>query len=82
MKKKNNTVPVNTMSDLIDLVNHNSEVFDRRIKKLIKSSRKLKVLCVIAVGYAIYVAVESRKQEESIYQLSVKVKKLECGEGE
>lgn len=79
---KKNTVPISSMGDLIDLINHNNEVLDRRTKKLIKNSRGLKVLCVIAVGYAIYAAIESRKQEESIYQLSVKVKKLECGEGE
>lgn len=82
MVKNKSTVPIKSMGDLVALVNHNTDVFDRRTKKLIKKSRNLKVLCVIAIGYAIYATVESRKQEESIYQLSIKVKKLEHGEGE
>lgn len=80
--KKKNTVPIESMSDLVNLFNHNSEVLERRTKKLIRSGCKLKVLCAIAIGYSIYAAIESRKQEEAIYQLSVRVKKLECGEGE
>ena len=82
MARKKNIVPVNSMRDLVDLVNHNSEVLDRRTRKLGKKSRNLKVLCVIAIGYAIYAAVENRKQEERVYQLSVRVQKLEQGEGE
>ena len=45
-------------------------------------SRNVKILCFIAVGYAIYTAIECRKQEEQLYQLSIKVKKLEHNEGE
>ncbi len=81
-KKKNVPKPIRSMGDLVDLVNHNCEVFDRRTKKLAKSTRNLKVLCVVTIGYAVYTAVKSRNQEEQIYQLSVKVKKLERGEGE
>lgn len=82
MTKKKNIVPISSMEDLIDLINHNSEVFDRRTRKLAKSSRNLKILCGFAVGYAIYAVIESRKHEEQLYQLSVRVNKLECGEGE
>lgn len=82
MARKKNIVPINSMEDLVVLINHNSEVLDRRTRKLGKSSRKLKVLCVIAIGYAIYAAVENLKQEEKVYQLSVRVQKLEQGEGE
>lgn len=70
------------MQDLVDLVNHNSQVLDRRTKKLVKSARNMKILCFIAVGYAIYTAIECRKQEEQVYQLSVRVNKLEQSEGE
>lgn len=82
MAKKRKAVPISTLSDLIDLVNHNCDLFDRRTKKLTKSARNLKILCVFAVGYAIHTAVECRKQEEQVYQLSVRVKKLEQSEGE
>ena len=80
MAKKKNIVPINSMRDLVDLVNHNSQVLDRRTKKLVKSARNMKILCFIAVGYAIYTAI--RKQEEQVYQLSVRVNKLEQSEGE
>ena len=82
MAKKKNIVPINSMQDLVDLVNHNSQVLDRRTKKLVKSARNMKILCFIAVGYAIYAAIECRKQEEQVYQLSVRVNKLEQSEGE
>ena len=82
MAKKKNIVPINSMQDLVDLVNHNSQVLDRRTKKLVRSARNVKILCFVAVGYAIYTAIECRKQEEQVYQLSVRVNKLEQSEGE
>lgn len=82
MAKRKNVVPITSMRGLVDLVNHNSEVLDRRTRKLAKNNRNLKVLCVLTIGYAIYAAIENRKQEEQIYQLSVRVKKLEQSEGE
>ncbi len=82
MAKKKNIVPINSMGDLVDLINHNSNVLDRRTKKLAKGNRNLKVLCIMAIGYAIYTGIQCRKQEEQIYQLSVKMNKLEQSEGE
>lgn len=82
MSKKRTTMQIHSIGDLVELVNHNNDIFDRAIKKLTKSNRSLKVLCVAAIGCAIYTAVENRKQEETIYQLSIRVKKLENGEGE
>lgn len=82
MAKKRKSVPIASMGDLIDLVNHNCELFDRRTKKLAKGNRNLKVLCLMAIGYAIYTGIQCRKQEEQIYQLSVKMNKLEQSEGE
>ena len=82
MAKKKNIVPINSMGDLVDLINHNSNVLDRRTRKLAKGNRNLKVLCLMASGYAIYTGIQFRKQEEQIYQLSVKMNKLEQSEGE
>lgn len=82
MAKKKNIVPINSMGDLVDLINYNSNVLDRRTKKLAKGNRNLKVLCLMAIGYAIYTGIQCRKQEEQIYQLSVKMNKLEQSEGE
>ena len=82
MTKKKNIVTVTSVKDVVDIVNHNTSVFDRRTKKLAKGNRNLKVLCLMAIGYAIYAAVENLKQEEKVYQLSVRVQKLEQGEGE
>lgn len=82
MAKKKNIVPINSMGDLVDLINHNSNVLDRRTKKLAKGNRNLKVLCIMAIGYAIYTGIQCRKQAEQIYQLSVKMNKLEQSEGE
>ena len=82
MAKKKNIVPIYSMGDLVDLINHNSNVLDRRTKKLAKGNRNLKVLCIMAIGYAIYTGIQCRKQEEQIYQLSVKMNKLEQSEGE
>ena len=82
MVKKKNIVPINSMGDLVDLINHNSNVLDRRTKKLAKGNRNLKVLCIMAIGYAIYTGIQCRKQAEQIYQLSVKMNKLEQSEGE
>lgn len=82
MVKKKNIVPINSMDDLVDLINHNSNVLDRRTRKLAKGNRNLKVLCLMAIGYAIYTGIQCQKQEEQIYQLSVKMNKLEQSEGE
>lgn len=82
MTKKKNIVTVTSVKDVVDIVNHNTSVFDRRTKKLAKGNRNLKVLCLMAIGYAIYTGIQCRKQEEQIYQLSVKMNKLEQSEGE
>ena len=82
MTKKKNIVTVTSVKDVVDIVNHNTSVFDRRTKKLAKGNRNLKVLCLMAIGYTIYTDIQCRKQEEQIYQLSVKMNKLEQSEGE
>lgn len=51
-------------------------------RKQAKGQRGLKMLTLVSIGCAIWSEIERRKQEEQIYQLSVRVKKLERGEGE
>ncbi len=82
MAKKRESVLIASMSDLIDLVNHNCDLFESQIKKLTKSNRNLRLLGLAAIGFTLYTAVECKKQEEKVYQLSVRVQKLERGEGE
>ena len=82
MGKKGQFVPVSTLEDLTNLLNHNCGVLEKRLAKLARKNRSLTILAVTAIGYAIWSEVERRKQEEQVYQLSVRVKKLEYGEGE
>ena len=51
-------------------------------RKQVKGQRGLKMLTLVSIGCVIWSEVERRKHEEQIYQLSVRVKKLERGEGE
>lgn len=81
-KKKDNIMVVKTLEDVVSLVNHNTEVLDRSIRKVARSSRKWKALGVLVAIGAIYTAVECRKQNEELYRLSLKIEKLENKEGE
>jgi hypothetical protein len=81
MGKKKQSVPIRTMGDMVELVNHNCDIFDSSIKKLTRKNRNLKFLCLVAIGCAVHAAIKNQKQEEQIYQLSVRVDKLEHGEG-
>nr|DAX33574.1 MAG TPA: hypothetical protein [Caudoviricetes sp.] len=47
-----------------------------------RSTKMFKLLAVGAMVLAAATEVERRKLEEQVYQLSVRVKKLERGEGE
>lgn len=83
-KKKNGmkVMTIKTVEDLVALVNHNTHVIDRAVRKVTKSSRTAKVFGAVALAYAIYAAAECRRQEEELYRLSIRVKKLENKEGE
>ena len=78
MGKKGKFVPVSTLGDLTDLLNHNCRALEKRLTKLARRNRGVAVLAIAAV----WSEMERRKQEEQVYQLSVRVKKLEYGEGE
>ena len=75
MSKKGKFMDICTLEDLTALVNHNFQAFEKRVAKL---SRKSSMLTVGV--YAL--AAENRKREEQVYQLSVRVKKLEYDKGE
>ena len=81
-RKKANTMVVNTLNDMITLVNHNTRITDRSIEKLKKSNRRTKFFCVIAMTSLVYMAAEYRRQEEELYKLNVRINKLEHKEGE
>lgn len=49
----------------------------RQLKKQARSNSVFKALAVIGIGCAIWSEIGRRKQEEEIYQLTVRVKKLE-----
>lgn len=82
MSKKGQYVPVSTLGDLTELVNHNCRILEKRLSKLSRRSRSITVLAVAAFGYAVWAEAQRRKQEEELYRLSLKVKDLEYGEGE
>lgn len=82
MGKKGKFVPVSTLADLTDLLNHNCRVLEKRMAKLTRRSRSIGILAVAAFGYAVWAEMERRKQEEQVYQLSVRVKNLEYDKGE
>ena len=79
MSKKGKFVDICTLEDLTALVNHNFQAFEKRVAKL---SRKSSMLTVLAVAAVMALAAENRKREEQVYQLSVRVKKLEYDKGE
>ena len=82
MGKKGKFVPVSTLGDLTELLNHNCRVLEKRLVKLTRRNRSATMIALAAFGYAVWAEMERRMQEEQVYQLSVRVKKLEYGEGE
>lgn len=73
---------IGTLGDLTALINHNFQVIDKRMNKLFRKNRSVTIMALTAIGLAIWSETERRKQEEQIYQLSIKVKELEYGKGE
>lgn len=59
-----------------------SKAFLAKLNKQSRSNRAFKAIAVIAAGCAILSEIERRKLEEQVYQLSIRVKKLERSEGE
>ena len=59
-----------------------SKNFCKQMQRQARSTKMFKLLAVGAMVLAAATEVERRKLEEQVYQLSVRVKKLERGEGE
>ena len=82
-KKKEKVMIVKTLGDAVELINHNTTALEHAIEKVAKKkNRGLKFLCIAALACAVYTAVECRKQDEELYRLSIRVRKLENEEGE
>lgn len=79
-KKAKYEIPIKSLGDLTRLVNFNVNVLDKRTRELVKRNKRLNVLGLLAIGCAIYAVLETRKQDEQIYRLSVMLKKQECEE--
>lgn len=71
-----------TLEDLTALVNHNFQAFEKRVAKLSRKSSMLTVLCRCRSYGRLRRRRRTRKREEQVYQLSVRVKKLEYDKGE
>lgn len=48
-----------------------------QLKKQARSTAVFKALAIVGIGCAIWSEIERRKRDEEIYQLTVRVKKLE-----
>lgn len=59
-----------------------SEDFLKKLNRQTGHINGCKLLAAVSLGVAVLSEIECRKQEETIYQLSVRVKKLENREGE
>lgn len=59
-----------------------STKFLAQFKKQARRNKGVNALAVIAACCAIFSEIERRKLEEQVYQLTIRVKKLENGEGE
>ena len=59
-----------------------SKNFAKQLRGLNRSTKFTKLLAIGAIALAAASDAERRRLEEQVYQLSVRVKKLERGEGE
>ena len=59
-----------------------SKNFCKQMQRQARSTKMFKLIAVGAIVLAVATEVERRKLEEQVYQLSVRVKKLEHSEGE
>lgn len=80
--KSIHTMTIRNIDDLVALVNYNTRVSCHKLEKLAKRNRTMTTIGLITAGVVIYIADKSRKLDEELYKLSVRVKKLENKEGE
>lgn len=80
--KSNRTMIIHDIEDLVALENHNTRALCHKLEKLAKRNRTMTTIGLITAGVVIYIADKSRKLDEELYKLSIRVKKLENKEGE
>lgn len=80
--KSNRTMVIHNIGDMVALENHNTQALGHMLKKLAKRNRSMTLIGLLTAGGLIYLADKSRKQEEELYKLSIRIKKLENKEGE
>lgn len=89
-KAKAEEVIVHNLADLIEVLEDNGAFLAREIKlgksalykHISKNSRRITILSGIVIGFVIFSGYQQQKLDEQIYNLSVRVKKLENKEGE
>ena len=73
---------MNTITHDIFVTVMPSKNFCKQMQRQARSTKMFKLIAVGAMVLAAATEVERRKLEEQVYQFSVRVKKLERGEGE
>lgn len=83
MKKvKAKEMVIRNLADVVELVNYNADLLDRQIRRISKNSRRVTVLSGIVAALVIISSCQRQKFDEELYNLRVRVKKLENSEGE
>ncbi len=81
-KPKMKTMTISSLEDMVNLVNINSDIFNTLIRKSLRKGRAAKIFGLAALAGSVYTVMKYRKQEEELYRLSIRLKKLENKEGE
>ena len=80
--KSSNTMVIHNLGDMVALENHNTQVLKKTMKKLTKRANNSVTVGLITACAVICLMDKIKKQEEEIYKLSIRIKKLENKEGE
>lgn len=73
---------IRNLADVVELVNYNADLLDRQIRCISRNSRRVTVLSGIVAALVIISSYQRQKFDEELYNLRVRVKKLENSEGE
>lgn len=79
MKQK--TMVISTLADMVTLENANTQVMVKAMKKMNKKLNRTRLFGVLSAGCMVLMYLRQYKQEEDIYRLSVRIKKMENKEG-
>lgn len=81
-KVKIRKVPVHNLTDLVEIVTDHADMLVKQTKFISRNSGRITILSWAMIGFVIFSAYQHQKLEEQVYNLSVRVKKLEYSEGE